>query len=215
MSTKIILADDHEIVRYGLSNLLEKYRDMEVIAQAADGRTAVKLVRKLSPDVVVIDISMPDLNGIEATRQIIAQSPGVKIIALSMHSDKRFVLGMLEAGAVGYLLKSYACEELIPAIQAVLANHIYLSPKLSDIAIKGYINYSLSSSNSVSSSLSFRECEVLQLLAEGNSTKEIAAQLCVSVKTVETHRQHIMGKLDIYSVAELTKYAIREGITPL
>jgi DNA-binding NarL/FixJ family response regulator len=215
MSIKIILADDHKIVRDGLRALLEKHSGMEVVAEASDGRTVIKLARKLLPDIIVMDITMPDLNGIEATRQIVDELPSVKVVALSVHSDKRFVAGMLKAGAAGYLLKDCAFEELAGAIRSVVEDHTYLSPGISDVIIKDYVDYSLAEDESGSSSLTSREREVLQLLAEGNDTKRIASILNVSIKTVETHRQHIMSKLNTRSVAELTKYAIREGLTSL
>ncbi len=215
MNIKIILADDHKIVRDGLRSLLEKHSGMEVIAEAADGRSALKLVRELKPDVIVMDITMPDLNGIEATRQITSGYPNVKVIALSVHSDKRFVLGMLQAGATGYLLKDCAFEELADAIRAVVEDHTYLSPEISDIVIKDYVCQSFAPNRAATSSLTTREREVLQLMAEGSATKTIASTLNVSVKTVETHRLHIMNKLNTRSVAELTKYAIREGLTSL
>jgi DNA-binding NarL/FixJ family response regulator len=202
-------------MRDGLRSLLEKNPGMEVIAEAANGRTTVRLARKLSPDVVVIDVSMPDLNGIEATRQIIAESPNVKVIALSVHSDKRFVVGMLKAGAKGYLLKDCAFDELASAINTVAGNHAYLSPGISDTLIKDYVHNFPCCPDLDASPLTHREREVLQLLAEGKSTKEIAFLLNVSVKTAETHRYHAMSKLNIHSVAELTKYAIREGLTSL
>ncbi|MFQ5646920.1 MAG: response regulator [bacterium] len=206
MKVKIILADDHKIVRDGLRALLEENLGMEVIAEASDGRTAVKLVRELSPQIVIIDVAMPILNGLEATRQIVSNSPDTRVIALSMHSDKRFVAGMLKAGASGYLLKDCAFEELASAIETVISGHIYLSPKVSGIIVKEYINSSPLVDEILHSALSSRELEVLQLVAEGKSTRETAAIMNVSVKTVETHRLHIMNKLNIRSVAELTKY---------
>ncbi len=215
MSIKIILADDHKIVREGLRTLLEKQPEMEVVGEAENGRKTVQLVQELLPNVVIMDIAMPDLNGIEATRQIIANTPGVKVIALSMHSDRRFIVGMLNIGASGYLLKDCAFEELINAIQAVVANRIFLSPKIVETVIKDFRNLFQKLEISVFSVLTSREREVLQLLSEGRTTKEIAIHLSVSVKTVETHRQQIMEKLDIHSIAELTKYAIREGLTSL
>ena len=215
MSTRVLIADDHKIFREGLRALLEKQRGIEVVAEAKDGLEAVRFAQKLTPDVVIMDVAMPEKNGIEATRETLELLPKVKVIALSMHSDRRFVLQMLKAGAVGYLLKDSAFEELAAAIQAVASGQTYLSPKITDVVIKEYLHSQARSEASVFTILTHREREVLQLLAEGKSTKEIAATLHVSVKTIETHRQQVMDKLDIHSVAELTKYAIREGLTPL
>ena len=202
-------------MREGLRTLIEKQPHMEVVAEAENGRTAVQLARRLFPEVVVMDIGMPDLNGIEATRQILADNPKVKVIALSMHSAKRFVVEMLRAGSSGYLLKDCAFEELASAIRTVIDNQIYVSPGITDMVIKDYVHKLSKAEFSVVSILTPREREVLQLLAEGKTTKQIAATLKVSVKTIETYRQQIMHKLNLHSVAELTKYAIREGITSL
>lgn len=215
MSVKIVIVDDHKIIRDGLRTLLAKQRNFEVVADTGDGQEAVKLARKLSPDVVIMDISMKGLNGIEATRQILSRQRQIKIITLSMHSDRRFVVEALKAGASGYLLKECAYEELVVAIQTVLANRTYLSPKLSEVILKDYLGSVSAKNTSVFGKLTSRECEVLQMMAEGKSSKEIAFNLGVSGKTVETYRQHIMDKLDLRSIAELTKYAIREGLTPL
>jgi DNA-binding NarL/FixJ family response regulator len=174
---------------------------------------AVQLAKKLQPDVVIADIGLPDLNGVEATRQICAQVPYSKVLALSMHTDTRFILGVLEAGASGYLLKDAAFEELSGAIKAVLKGQIYLSPSIAGLVVSQFIGRAGAKPKSELANLSKREREVLQLVAEGKSTREIAAALYISGKTVETHRQQIMDKLGIYSVAELTKYAIREGVT--
>ncbi len=215
MSIAVLLADDHKIMRDGLRLLIEREPDMEVVGEAADGRRTVQLVRELSPDVVIMDVTMPHLNGLEATRQIVAEAPKVKVIALSMHSDRRFVAGMLRAGGSGYLLKDCAFEELVRAIRTVAANQTYLSPAITGIVVEDYVRHVPPRKLSAFSVLTPREREVLQLLAEGHTTREIASRLHTSVKTIETHRRHIMGKLGTSSVAELTKYAIREGLTSL
>jgi DNA-binding NarL/FixJ family response regulator len=215
MKIRIVVADDHKIMREGLKALIEKQPDMEVAAEAQDGLTTTKLARKLLPHIIIMDIGMPEMNGIDATREIVAENKDVKIIALSMHSDRRFVLEMLKAGASGYLLKDSAFEELVTAVHTVITGQSYLSPRITDIVVKEYL-YNLPRNDSTAFTiLTQREREVLQLLAEGKSTKQIASTLNLSVKTVETHRQQIMEKLQIHSVAELTKYAIREGITSL
>ena len=215
MRIKILLADDHKIVRDGLRAMISGHPDMEVVAEAENGRAAVSLVKQLAPDIVIMDISMPDLNGIEAARHIVADAPRVKIIALSMHSDSHYVKELFKAGASGYLLKECAFEELANAIHTVAADQIYLSPRISHVVINDYLNRVSTEENSVFSVLTAREREVLQLLAEGKTTKEIAYTLDLSTKTVEAHRQKIMEKSNLHSVAELTKYAIREGLTSL
>ena len=215
MSIKIILADDHNIVRQALRVLLENEPDMKVVGETADGQAALGLARETRPDVVIMDIAMPGLNGVEATRKITAKVPGVKVIALSAHSDQRFVFHMFKAGASGYLLKDCVFEELACAIRSVVRNQIYVSPKITGVLVKDFIRLSSDKDSTVFSVLTDRERESLQLLAEGRTTKQIASLLKVSVKTIETYRQHIMEKLDIRSIAELTKYAIREGLTPL
>ena len=186
---------------------------MEVIGEADNGRRAVELVDELAPDVVVMDIGMPELNGIEATRRIVHDHPHTRVIALSMHSDRRFLGEILKAGASGYLLKDGAFEELAGAIRTVIGNKMYLSPRIADVVVEDYVRHLPRGEPSAFAALTPREREVLQLLAEGKATKQAAACLHVSVKTVETHRRQIMTKLDIHSVAELTKYAIREGLT--
>jgi DNA-binding NarL/FixJ family response regulator len=215
MKTNILLVDDHNIMRIGLRALIERHPDLHVVAEASNGRDAVKLVREIKPNIVIMDVGMPDMNGIEATRQILTENPNVKIIALSMHSDCRFVSGMLEAGALGYLLKDCAFEELALAIETVNNKQIYLSPQVTGIVIADFVRQLPQKKASPYSRLSGREREVLQLLAEGKSTKQIAQLLFVSAKTVETHRSQIMEKLDLHSVAELTKFAIREGLTSI
>jgi two-component system response regulator NreC len=206
MSVKIIIADDHKIMRDGLRNMLEKESGLEVVAEAKNGREAIQLTEQLRPDIVIMDISM------DATRTIVGKGWGTKIVALSMHADKRFVAGMFEAGAMAYLLKDCAYNELVQAIRQVVSGRTYLCSMISGVVIRDYIQRMRKSEASL---LSPREKEILQLLAEGSTTKRIADQLKVSVKTVETHRQHVMEKLNIFSIAELTKYAIKEGITSL
>lgn len=215
MRTKILLADDHQILRQGLVALLTKERDLEVVGEASDGRTAVRLAMELQPAVVVMDVAMPDLNGIDATRQILAELPQVKIIALSMHADKRFVMGMLKAGATGYLLKHCALEELVNAIRVIRSNRIYLSPDIAGTVVEDYLHQAKTVDDSAFAVLTLREREVLQLYAEGKITRQIAELLHLSIKTVESHRKQIMEKLGSQSFAELIKYAIREGLTSL
>jgi len=215
MSIRILLVDDHKIVRDGLRSLIEKDQDTEVVGEAADGRAAVQQVRNLSPDVVIMDIAMPDLNGIEATRQILAERPEIKIVALSMHSDSRFIAEMLRSGALGYLLKNCAFEELTKAIHSVVDGQTYLSSGIAEVVTKEYVRRLTETELTAPTIISDREREVLQLLAEGKSTKQVASCLHVSIKTIETHRRQIMRKLNINSLAELIKYAVREGLTSL
>jgi DNA-binding NarL/FixJ family response regulator len=214
-SIRILLVDDHKILRAGIRGLIERQPNLEVIAEAEDGRTAVQLSRKLSPDVVIMDISMQDLNGIEATRQITTAAPRTKVIILSMHSSQRFVTDVFKAGASGYLLKDCDFSEIISAVHTVHADETYVCPQIATVLRTDYLQRILQTETSTAAALTPREREVLQLMAEGKSTKEIAFAFNLSVKTVEVHRQRIMEKLDIHSVAELTKYAIREGLTPL
>ena len=212
---EILIADDHKIVREGLSMLIENQQTMKVVGLAKNGREAVDLALDLIPDVIIMDITMTDLNGVDATRLIHKKYPDIKIIALSMHSDRQFVSGMLDAGASGYLLKDCAFEELINAINEVLKNRFFLSYEITDVVIKDYLIKSSKKSFSNFSSLTDREREVLQLLAEGKSTKEAAKILFVSVKTIEGHRSKIMQKLNIHHMAGLIKFAIKEGLTSL
>jgi DNA-binding NarL/FixJ family response regulator len=213
MKVRVLLADDHRLMRAGLRGLLVAEADFDVVGEADDGRRAVALARDLSPDVVVMDVGMPDLNGIEATRQILAERPATRVVALSMHTDRRFVGEMMRAGAVAYLAKDCAYEELVTAIRAVTAGEVYLGRTVSTDVIRDWIRGLPEGPPTPGGRLTAREREILQMVAEGKSTKEVAFELGVSVKTVETHRQQVMEKLGLRSVAELTKYAIREGLT--
>ncbi len=215
MSVRILLVDDHRMMREGLRLILDQEPDFQVVGEAEEGRSAVDLAGRLQPDVVIMDIGMPDLNGIEATRKMRDASGQSHVVALSTYSDKRYVLGMLEAGASGYVLKSAAAEELVRAIQQVMRGEKYLSPDLTDTVVGEYLHRMMTPGAASGQILGPREREVLQMLAEGKTSKEIAAHLYIAVKTVDMHRQNIMNKLGLHSVAELTKYAIREGITRL
>ncbi len=212
---KVILADDHMIIRDGLRALLERQPDMKVVAEADNGRIALQYAKELTPDVVIMDIGMRELNGIDATRQIVKMSPGVKVLALSMYSDKRFIKEMLKAGASGYMLKDSAFKELIDAIRVIIGNKTYISPSVANTVMEDYLEYLSEGKSSIRSLLTLRELEVLQLLAEGRTTKQIATSLCLSTKTIESHRIRVMQKIDVNNIADLTKYAIREGIISL
>ena len=211
MSIRIVLADDHKVLRQGLSRAFSAEEDMEVVGETDNGYDVIELARKVSPDVIIMDIAMPGMNGIEATRQIYKELPDIKIIALSMHSVKKMVHEMFKAGAKGYLLKDCEYDELIKAIRIVVGGKVYLSPAITEVVVDNMLNPS--EAKNAFDVLSDRERQVLQLLAEGKTTKQIARALFVSPKTIEGHRTKIMHKLDIDSVANLTKYAIREGLT--
>jgi two-component system, NarL family, response regulator NreC len=215
MNIKILLADDHQMVRAGLRALLERQPGFEVVGEAENGRAILHLAQEVAADVVVMDVGMPDLNGIDATRQLSSIAPGLKVIGLSMHSHKRFVKEMLRAGASGYLSKDSAFDELCRAVQVVVAGQVYLSPQIAGPIVKDYVSQSSSDDVSVFTALTHREREVLQLLAEGRSAKQIANHLSISVKTVETHRQQLMTKLGIGNLADLVRYAIREGLSSI
>lgn len=211
MTIRVLLVDDHTVMREGLRALLEKRPDIEVVGEAGNGLDALKTVAECAPDVVVMDIGMREMNGIEATRRIRARHPNVRVLGLSTHSDKRYVLEMLEAGGLGYLLKETAAEELYRAILAASRNCRYLSKHLAEAVADGYAGQR---GAAAASWLTPREREVLQLLAEGRSSLQIGQRLNISVRTADAHRRHIMEKLNLHSIAELTRYAIREGIAP-
>jgi DNA-binding NarL/FixJ family response regulator len=212
MSIKIVIADDHAILRDGLSRSFDMENDIEVVAQAADGHAVMNIIREHSPDVVIMDIGMPELNGIEATRRISRDFPTVKVIGLSMHSSDKYVREMFRAGASGYLLKNCPFDELSEAVRTVAGGKTYVSPSIGEMIVQEYINKP-DEQKSVFSILSQREREVLQLLAEGKTTKQAAMSLHISPKTVEVHRLNLMNKLEIDNIAQLTKYAIQEGLT--
>lgn len=215
MKMKILLVDDHEIMREGMCALLKKRDDIEIVGQAGDGRIAVSLVRELKPDIVIMDIGMPNLNGIEATRQMLSDNLDLKVMALSTHSDGSIVAKMIKSGAAGYMLKESAFAELMDGLNAMMNGKTYLCSKISKVVFADYINMITNPNWSNGDGLTGREREVLQLVAEGHTTKEIAKVLHLSPKTVDSHREHIMEKLGIRNVAGLTKYAMREGLTGL
>lgn len=219
MAIRVLIVDDHQIVRDGLRSMLGKQMDIDVVGEAENGREALVRARELSPDVVVMDIGMRELNGIDATRQLLADSPRIKVVALSMHSDRRYVSEMLAAGASGYLLKDSAFDELTQAIRTVSEGRTFLSQGVAGVVLEDYVRRVSGTADEAPTqtgrALSSREREVLQLIAEGASTKEIAARLHLSVKTVETHRRQIMDKLGIFNIAGLIKYAVREGLASL
>jgi DNA-binding NarL/FixJ family response regulator len=213
---RILLADDHEVVRAGLRALLEEQSGWEVVAEAVDGRDAVEKASKLKPDVVVIDIAMPSLNGLEAVRQIVKAVPNTRVLVLTMYDSDPLIQQVLQAGARGYLLKSDAGRDLVSAIDALRRNKTFFTPKVSQMVLEGYLDKSPREKEAEdepeSLRLTSRQREIVQLLAEGKSSKEVAAVLGLSVKTAETHRANIMRKLDCHSVTELVRYAIRNHI---
>lgn len=211
----ILIVDDHSIVRHGLKQSLSQEKDMVVFGEADTGRKAIELVRKGTPDIILMDVSMPDLNGIEATQQLLKLNPELKIIALSMHSEKQYVLSMMKSGARGYLLKTNLFEELLTAIRTVISGNVFLSSEITEHIVKSAINPDGQSEMVPFYTLSSREREILQLLAEGRSNSHIANQLFISKKTVASHRRNIMTKLKLDGIPALTKFALKHGITSL
>jgi DNA-binding NarL/FixJ family response regulator len=214
-TTRVLIVDDHRMLREGLRAILAGAAHVEVVGEASNGREAKKLAHDVRPDVVVMDVGMPEMNGIEATREILRGFPGIRVVALSTHADKRYVENMLAAGAAGYVLKNAAHEELLKAIQVAMEGGRYLSPEIAHCGPQFAPSERRHGLTGVYANLAMREREVLQLLAEGRTSREIAESMSISVKTVETHRRNIMSKLNLHSVAELTKYAVREGMTSL
>ena len=215
MSLRILVVDDHTIVREGLRALIDKEADMQVINEAGTGVEAHRIARNCHHDVIVMDISMPDMNGIDATRLILRDCPGSRILALSMEADRRFVVEVLKAGASGYLLKDVAFSELATAIRTVAAGETYLAPKVTEVIVREYLQRIPEGEALTCESLTSREREILRMIADGRNPKEIAHAGNVSIKTIENQRNAIMKKLNLFSIAELTKYAIREGLTRL
>ncbi|WP_020586315.1 response regulator [Desulfobacter curvatus] len=219
MEINIILADDHHVIREGLRLLLDREKDLFVLAEADTGRAALSAVKRFKPDLVIMDVSMPDLNGMEATRKILSEAPDTKVMALSMYSDKRFVEGMFQAGVSGYILKNCIARELVAAIRLVAKGQVYISPEIAGTIVDGFLSRFVPENDTNRrinrKTLTDREREILQLISEGKNTKEVAEKLHVSSKTVDAHRRNIMEKIGVHSIAELTKFAIREGITTL
>jgi DNA-binding NarL/FixJ family response regulator len=210
---RILLADDHTVVRQGLRKVLEERPEWEVVAEAGDGREAVRRAEELGPDVAILDITMPLLNGVEATRQIVRRSPGTRVLVLTMHSDEAYVNQILQAGATGYLLKESADVDLVQAVSAVSQGKSFFSPAIARVMLDDYVRQLADKGiTDRYESLSEREREIFQLIAEGKANKEIAAILSISPSTVETHRARIMEKLDLHSAAEIVLYAVRKGV---
>jgi len=211
---RVLLADDHRILREGLKGLLEQEPDLEVVGEAEDGLAALRMTRDVKPDVLLLDIAMPKLNGIEVARRVMAAQPSTKIVVLTMHSDSRYVREMLALGVSGYLLKDCAFDEVVDAIRVVGAGRVFLSPEIGGV-VADMVRQGGGDADDPLAVLTIREREVLQLLAEGYSGREVGERLHISAKTVETHRRHIMEKLGIRTIAGLTKYAVKAGLTHL
>jgi DNA-binding NarL/FixJ family response regulator len=216
MGTKILIADDHGILRQGIDSLIKGCADMQVVGETNNGLTAVEMTRKLRPDVVLMDVTMSGLNGIEATRQIKGEMPEVKVLALTMHAEREFVLDMIKAGASGYMLKECAFDDLVSAIKAIVAGQSYLSPQIARTLLNGIVkNGGLKVVSGDRIIFTLRENQILQLLTGGETAKQIASELGLSVKTVEAIRRHIMNKAAVDNLADLTKFAIRKGLTKI
>jgi len=209
---RVLLADDHTILRDGIRALLEDQQDIEVIGEAEDGQSAVKMAAQLDPDIVIMDIAMPLLNGLEATRHIRRDSPQVKVLILTMHENEEYIRQVLAAGAFGYVLKDAAARDLLGAIRAVYNGESVLSPAITRLVIEDYLRWGDMQPVDASNGLTSREREVLQLIAEGYTNKEIAEILCLSIKTIQSHRMNLMSKLDLHDRGELIKYAIQKKI---
>lgn len=212
MPIRILIADDQQLFRDGLKALIENENDMEVVAEAENGRQAIQLAQKKKTDVVIMDINMPDLNGIDATRAIVNELPDIKLIALSIHSTRKFVSQMLKAGASGYIVKHCAFKELATAIRTVFSGKPYLCSEILSTVVDGFVSKGPPEETSVFSELSAREREVMQLVAEGWTSENISSHLCISVKTVSSHRRHIMQKLNLKNQTDIVRYAIGEGL---
>ena len=210
---RILIADDHGVLRQGLRALIERQADMEIVGEAKDGRQAVRLTQELTPDIVIMDITMPELNGVEATRQILSHCPDTKVLVLSMHVSQPIVREVLDAGAAGYMLKSSLFEELTRAVEAVEAGECYLSPRVASELVGVLREQDDPDTEATIDKLTPREQQVLRLVAEGKTTKKVASTLHISPKTADAHRRQAMDKLGLLSIAELTKFAIREGLT--
>lgn len=215
MSIRVLVVDDHQVFREGLCSLLKNEPDMQVVAEAGTGGAALECAQKIPCDVVLMDISMPEMNGIEATRRLLAADPGLRVLMLSMESDRRFIVEVLGSGASGYVQKDSAFAELATAIRTVANGDTYLGPRISELIIKDYMQRIPEGLPLTADCLTPREREMLRLIADGKNSKELAHEFNISIKTVEVHRHSIMKKLNLYSIAELTKYAIREGLTSL
>lgn len=215
MSIRILIADDHQLFREGIVNLLSASPQIEIVDQAGNGQEAIEKAKKLKPDIVIMDLSMPVINGVDATRILHKELPEIRVLALSMHADKNYIKEALEAGVSGYLFKNCTYDQLIEAINTVYQGEKYLSAKITEVLIRDYLSKEEEEVHDNSEELSERESEILKLMAEGKSTREIADLLFISVKTVGTHKQHILEKLNLKSSADLIKYAIKKGIVGL